>query len=176
MIERKTCVCSRLGFMSEFQYIARGLTGQQVDGVLSAGSEQEALSILAGRSLFPLNLELAPETVAEQKETDAARPAEAPGDRLQPIGRPAARGRAPFAVAGIAGAQDAAFRPQEVLEAVRGDIAEGTRLAEAMRKHPKVFSELASAWSGPAKRGPSSRTCSSGSPTSPTTRKCSRAA
>jgi general secretion pathway protein F/type IV pilus assembly protein PilC len=30
-----------------------------------------------------------------------------------------------------------------VLESVRGDVAEGTRLAEAMRKHPRVFSELA---------------------------------
>jgi general secretion pathway protein F/type IV pilus assembly protein PilC len=32
---------------------------------------------------------------------------------------------------------------QQVLELVRADVAEGTRLADAMRKHPKVFSELA---------------------------------
>ena len=32
---------------------------------------------------------------------------------------------------------------RNVLELVRRDVAEGTRLADAMRKHPKVFSELA---------------------------------
>ncbi len=32
---------------------------------------------------------------------------------------------------------------KQVLEAVRGDVAEGTRLGDAMSKHPKVFSELA---------------------------------
>src|SRR3954470_9682950 len=30
-----------------------------------------------------------------------------------------------------------------VLEAVRQDVSEGTRLGDAMHKHPKVFSELA---------------------------------
>ncbi len=61
--------------MSDFQYIARGLTGQQVDGVLSAGSEQEALASWPGRSLFPLHLTLAPEKASQRrKRTRRVRP------------------------------------------------------------------------------------------------------
>ena len=54
--------------MSDFQYVARAAGGQQVTGVLSAGTEQEALSLLAGKALFPLRLQLAPEAVAQRKK------------------------------------------------------------------------------------------------------------
>ena len=43
--------------MPDFQYIARELSGAEVTGVLSAGSEQEAASSLAQRSLFPLRVD-----------------------------------------------------------------------------------------------------------------------
>jgi general secretion pathway protein F len=129
--------------MSEFQYKAREISGQQVAGVLTAGSEQEALSILAGRSLFPLNLELAPETVAKQKKK---------GRRVRPKHLALTYSQlADLLRSGVPLLRSLELLENKtqhsglkaVLEAVREDVAQGTRLAEAMRKHPKVFSELA---------------------------------
>ena len=123
--------------MSEFQYMRGDLGGQQVDGVLSAGSEQEALAMLAGRSLFPLHLVLAPRQ-RPSGGNGATRAAEAPGDCLQPIGHllagvPLLRSlellehKAP--IRGL----------RNVLEAVRGDMAEGNTLADADAKASEGF-------------------------------------
>ncbi|HUE15192.1 MAG TPA: type II secretion system F family protein [Planctomycetaceae bacterium] len=129
--------------MSDFQYIARGLTGQQVDGVLSAGSEQEALAVLAGRSLFPMQLTLAPEKASQRrKRTRRVRPKHLAitysqlADLLR-AGVPLLRSLE------LLEHKTTHSGLRNVLAAVRGDVAEGTRLADAMRKHPKVFSELA---------------------------------
>lgn len=129
--------------MSEFQYIARGLSGQQVDGVLSAASEQEALAVLAGRSLFPMHLTLAPERASQRrKRTRRVRPKHLAITYSQ---------LADLLRAGVPLLRSLELLERKtnhsglrnVLEAVRGDVAEGTRLADAMRKHPRVFSELA---------------------------------
>ena len=129
--------------MSDFQYIARGLTGQQVGGVLSAGSEQEALAMLAGRSLFPVELKLAPEAAAvRRRRTKRVRAKHLAitysqlADLLR-AGVPLLRSLELLEHK----SQHGGLRT--VLAAVRADVAEGTRLADAMGKHPKVFSELA---------------------------------
>jgi general secretion pathway protein F len=129
--------------MSEFQYVARAVGGQQVSGILSAGSEQEALVVLAGRSLFPMQLSLAPATVAKQKKK---------GRRVRPkhlalmysqlsdllrSGVPLLRSLE------LLENKTTHSGLKAVLEAVREDVADGTRLGEAMRRHPRVFSELA---------------------------------
>jgi general secretion pathway protein F/type IV pilus assembly protein PilC len=129
--------------MSDFQYVARAAGGQQVTGVLSAGSEQEALSVLAGKALFPLRLQLAPEAVAQRKKrTRRVRPkhlalAYSQLSDLLRSGVPLLRSLELLEHK----ASNASLKA--VLEVVRQDIAEGTRLAEAMRKHPKVFNDLA---------------------------------
>jgi general secretion pathway protein F/type IV pilus assembly protein PilC len=129
--------------MSEFQYIARVLGGQQVDGVLTAGSEQEALAELAGRSLFPLQLALAPEAASQRrKRTRRVRPKHLAITYSQ---------LADLLRAGVPLLRSLELLEHKtthsglrvVLESVRGDVAEGTRLAEAMHKHPRVFSDLA---------------------------------
>jgi general secretion pathway protein F len=129
--------------MSDFQYIARGLTGQQVGGVLSAGSEQEALAMLAGRSLFPVELKLAPEAAAvRRRRTKRVRSKHLAitysqlADLLR-AGVPLLRSLELLEHK----SQHGGLRT--VLAAVRADVAEGTRLADAMGKHPKVFSDLA---------------------------------
>ena len=45
--------------MPDFQYIARELSGREVTGLLTAGSEQEAVNSLAVKSLFPTQISLA---------------------------------------------------------------------------------------------------------------------
>ena len=42
--------------MPEFAYIARDIKGQRTTGDITAGSEREAISALAGRSLFPISV------------------------------------------------------------------------------------------------------------------------
>jgi general secretion pathway protein F len=129
--------------MSDFQYVARGAGGQQVTGVLTAGTEQEALSALAGKALFPLRLQLAPETVAQRKkQTRRVRPkhlavAYSQLSDLLRSGVPLLRSLE------LLEHKAANSSLKAVLEIVRQDVSEGTRLGDAMRKHPKVFNDLA---------------------------------
>ena len=45
--------------MPEFRYIARDQTGQQLSGTISAASRGEAVAALAGRDVFPVQVEAA---------------------------------------------------------------------------------------------------------------------
>lgn len=129
--------------MPEFAYTARELTGRQVQGRLSAASEQDALTSLAARQLFPVRIEAAVDAKA-QKRTSAR--------RVRP------RYLAVFftQLADLLRSGVPLLRSLELLEQqashpglklviqnVREQIADGSRLAEAMRQHPKVFSDLA---------------------------------
>jgi general secretion pathway protein F len=129
--------------MSEFQYIARGLTGQQVDGVLTAGSEQEALAELAGRSLFPVQLILAPERASERRQRTRRVRAKHLAITYSQLADLLRAGVPLLRSLELLEHKTNHSGLKNVLEAVRGDVAEGTRLADAMRRHPKVFSELA---------------------------------
>lgn len=129
--------------MPEFAYTARELTGRQVQGRLSAASEQDALTSLAARQLFPVRIETAIDAKA-QKRTSAR--------RVRP------RYLAIFftQLADLLRSGVPLLRSLELLEQqashpglklviqnVREQVADGSRLAEAMRQHPKVFSDLA---------------------------------
>jgi general secretion pathway protein F/type IV pilus assembly protein PilC len=129
--------------MPDFNYIAREASGGQVSGTLTAGSEQEALSSLAARSLFPVRVDMAQESVSQQKQV---------GRRV------ASKHLTPFysQLADLLKSGVPLLRSLQLLEGqssnpalkyvindVKDQVAEGTRLYEAMRKHPKVFNDLA---------------------------------
>ena len=42
--------------MPNFAYTARDTQGQLVSGLLTAGTEREAISVLSGKSLFPIEV------------------------------------------------------------------------------------------------------------------------
>jgi general secretion pathway protein F/type IV pilus assembly protein PilC len=128
--------------MPDFQYIARELSGREVTGVLTATGEQDALAALAGRGLFPMRVDLAAEAKAQQRHS---------GRRVAPrylaifynqladllkSGVPLLRSLE------LLHRQTHVPSLKAVLESVRTDVADGTRLAEAMRRHPKAFNEL----------------------------------
>lgn len=128
--------------MPDFQYIARELSGRQVTGVLSATGEQDALASLAGRGLFPVQIDLAAESKAQRRHS---------GRRVAPrylamfynqladllkSGVPLLRSLE------LLHRQSHVAALKSVLEEVRTEVADGTRLAEAMRRHPKAFNEL----------------------------------
>ncbi|MDG2359447.1 MAG: type II secretion system F family protein, partial [Planctomycetaceae bacterium] len=53
--------------MPEFQYTARAMSGQEVKGLLTAGTETEVVSTLSSRELFPLRIELAESARADDR-------------------------------------------------------------------------------------------------------------
>ncbi len=129
--------------MPDFTYIARELSGQQTSGVLTAGTEREAVGQLAARNLFPLELR-----VAEAHKAQQARKARRVSGRvlanfysqladLLRAGVPLLRS------INLLERQTRNSTLKTVVQDIRDDVADGTRLAEALRKHPVVFSDLA---------------------------------
>ena len=129
--------------MPDFQYIAREISGREVTGLLTAGSEQEVVNSLAGKSLFPTRIALAETEVRQQQSVGkrvAAKHLAIVYSQLADLlssGVPLLRS--------LEILEQQASRPAvaAVLQDVRAQVAEGTRLADSMRKHPKVFGELA---------------------------------
>ncbi|MDA0282822.1 MAG: type II secretion system F family protein [Planctomycetota bacterium] len=129
--------------MPEFQYIARAMSGQEVRGLLTAGTETEVVSTLSSRQLFPLRIELAESARSDERLR---------GRRVR------ARDLATFYAqlsdllrSGVPLLRSLELLQRQtrnkvlkvVLQEVRDDVAEGTRLAEALRQHGNVFPELA---------------------------------
>ena len=128
--------------MPEFRYIARELSGREVTGQVSANNEMDVISQLSGKQLFPVKIHLAQVTGTQ---------------RVGWIRRPRAGQLATFfsQLADLLRAGVPLLRSLELLERqtshiglkavlkdLREKVADGTRLAEAMRQHPDAFSEL----------------------------------
>lgn len=129
--------------MPEFEYVARELSGREVTGLLTANTEQEAVNSLAGKSLFPTRIALA-EAAKKQKKAVGKKVRgkhlavvfSQMGDLLH-SGVPLLRSLE------ILESQSSHATVAAVLQDVRQEVADGSRLADAMRKHPGVFNELA---------------------------------
>jgi general secretion pathway protein F/type IV pilus assembly protein PilC len=129
--------------MPEFQYTARAMSGQEVKGLLTAGTETEVVSTLSSRELFPLKIELAESARADDrlrgrrvKTRDLATFYSQLSDLLR-SGVPLLRSLE------LLQRQSRNKVLKVVLQEVRDEVADGTRLAEALRQHSNVFSELA---------------------------------
>jgi len=129
--------------MPDFQYVARSTSGQKVDGVLVASNEQEVLQSLSARDLFPVRVELAEQAALQIKR--AARGVRARylaifytqlADLLR-SGVPLLRSLE------LLERNTSHTTLKHVIQEIREQVADGTRLADAMRQHPRVFSELA---------------------------------
>jgi general secretion pathway protein F/type IV pilus assembly protein PilC len=129
--------------MPEFQYVAREISGQQVTGLLTAGTEREVVGQLSAKSLFPLEIRLA----ENAKVQEASKRRRVPGRLLAVFYMQLAdllRAGVPLLRSlDILERQTRNVTLKTVVEEVRDAVADGTRLAEAMRQHPTVFSELA---------------------------------
>ncbi len=128
--------------MPDFDYLAREATGRQVSGSLSAASERDALSALAGRSLFPIRV-----TVSEASKKQAATGSRRVAARFLTVfynqladllksGVPLLRS--------LQLLEDQTSSPalKYVIQDVREQVADGSRLNDAMRRHPKAFNYL----------------------------------
>ena len=126
--------------MPDFAYIARDLTGHKVTGTLSAQSEREVITILSGKSLFPVQV--------------SAEKVQAPGAHLRVRGQAMAAVYSQLAALLRSGVpllrSIAVLRDQTsnknlktILDEVHRRVEEGNTLADAMVRFPRAFSEMA---------------------------------
>jgi type II secretory pathway component PulF len=126
--------------MPDFAYIARSNTGQRVTGTLTAPNERDVLSTLMAKSLFPIEVKAAAASMTIG------------GTRIKPQLMATTYGQlAGLLRSGVPLLRSlAVLRDQsshrglkEVLTQVHGRVEEGATLADAMLRHPKAFSEMA---------------------------------
>jgi len=129
--------------MPEYQYIARESSGREVSGILTAGNEDDALSQLGEKLLFPTRIELAQGARQREKLVGKRVPNRylvvfysQLADLLH-AGVPLLRSLE------ILQGQVSQVTLSAVLSDVLKDVSDGTPLADALRRHPRVFSELA---------------------------------
>ena len=156
--------------MAEFNYEAITANGQRSTGLLTAGTEREAMAQLDSRGMYPLRIAAA----------NTSRGIRLFGRRVK------GRHMATFysQLADLLRSGVPLLRALDLLEKmgsqpnlqiavrdVRARVADGTGLAQAMAHHPHAFSELAVSMVRAGRRAASSKTCSTALPSSPKTRR-----
>lgn len=126
--------------MPDFAYTARTMEGARVDGMLSAGSEREAVVALSAKDLFPLTVKAAGKQVAGESIKVSSKfitPFYSQLAALLRSGVPLLRS--------LEVIREQAHNPpfRAVLQDVEDRVEDGATLAEAMARHPRAFPELA---------------------------------
>lgn len=129
--------------MPDFSYKAKTAGGENTAGVITANTHQEALAVLSGQALFPL------EVVDQQKsgfQLSLALPARVKSDTiadtLTQLADLLTNGVPLLESLKILSEQSADKRMREVLGDVYGEVENGANLDAAMAEHPDVFSSL----------------------------------
>ena len=126
--------------MPEFAYVARSAGGQRVEGVLSAGTEREAIASLSTQQLFPMEVKIASGQV-QRSAGRRVRPQAMAQFYLQMAallrsGVPLLRSLE------VIGKQTTNPALEHTIDDLHARVTDGESLAEAMRRHPKAFNEL----------------------------------
>ena len=128
--------------MPEFDYTAREQNGSPVAGTISAASERDALSILAGKQLFPQRV-----VQSEASRREAVKGSRRVAGRylttfynqladLLRSGVPLLRSLQ------LLENQTSHNKLKYIIQDVREQVADGARLNDSMRRHPKAFNQL----------------------------------
>jgi general secretion pathway protein F/type IV pilus assembly protein PilC len=126
--------------LPNFNYTARDPTGQKLSGTIAAGTRREALAMLCGQALFPI------EVAADAPRSQARKVRHVPAQMLSVMygqladllrsGVPLLRALAMLQKQG----KHAGLKM--ILEDVHHQVEEGTTLAEAMARFQHVFGEM----------------------------------
>jgi len=125
----------------EFTYIARTMNGQDVKGLISADSRGDVMALLTQRSLFPMTVAPAKQPLFQLKFKRSIS-AELMASTLTQLSDLLTNGVPLLQALDLLAQQGTHDRLKEVLSDVRGRIAEGKQLHEAMAAHRDVFSDL----------------------------------
>ena len=131
--------------MPEFAYTARSMTGEDVMGSITAGNKREALSALADRALFPIQVDSTEKAKSPWKINlgGAGRiKAEVLASTLTQLSDLLENGVPILESLRLLSEQCAHPRMQEVLTEIHDQVVEGKPLDEAFGLHPNVFGEL----------------------------------
>ena len=121
---------------------ARDATGTAVSGLVAANSPQDALAQLAARQLFPLKIDLAESSKAQQKQISRRVPARHLAGFYSQLADLLKSGVPLLRSLELLESQTRQPALKAVLSDVRAAVADGSRLYDAMRVHPRAFSEL----------------------------------
>ncbi len=127
--------------MPEFSYIARTMTGQDVKGLISADSRNDVMAMLTQRSLFPMTVAPAKQPLFKLKFNRPIK-ADLLATTLTQLSDLLTNGVPLLQALDLLAQQATHDRLKEVLSDVRGRIADGKQLHEAMGSHRDVFSDL----------------------------------
>ena len=128
--------------MPDFAYTARNLTGELLEGTLSAASEREALATLSAQELFPVRVEAAGKVATAADGSIRVRsryitPVYSQLSALLRSGVPLLR------AIDVIREQSSNVKLSAVLDDVHDRVEDGSTLADAMARHPLAFGELA---------------------------------
>jgi type II secretory pathway component PulF len=126
--------------MPDFAYVARDTSGQRVTGSISAASQREAVTLLAGQSLFPLN-------VTTEKPRTQLLGGRVKGQTMAVTYSQLAsllRSGVPLLRSiDVLRKQVSNQTLARVLGEVRDRVEQGDTLGDAVARYPRVFSEMA---------------------------------
>jgi len=127
--------------MPEFAYTARNLQGSRVEGVVSANSERDVLAQLTGQSLFPVS-------VTPAKQSGGLIKGRRPSGQLLATTYAQMAGLLSSGVpllraVAVLRDQTSHATLKEVLADIHSRLEEGTSLADAFGRHPRIFGEMA---------------------------------
>jgi type II secretory pathway component PulF len=126
--------------MPDFAYIARTTTGQRVEGVLSAGTQREALLALSGKDLFPVQVKASGGKVS-QAGSLKVRP-QAMSQFYVQMAALLRSGVPLLRSLEVLGRQSTNPTLKKIVDDLHARITEGDSLAEAMSRHPRAFNDL----------------------------------
>jgi type II secretory pathway component PulF len=125
--------------MPEFAYTARDAKGQKVSGTVSAASERDVVALLAGRSLFPVEVTVPRQSAGGNWRVGAQLMATTYGQLASLL-----RNGVPLLKSiNVLRDQTSNDNLKNVLDDVHGRVEEGATLADAMARHRRAFSEMA---------------------------------
>jgi general secretion pathway protein F/type IV pilus assembly protein PilC len=128
--------------MPEFQYEARLASGQQTSGVLTAANEQDALGILSSRQLFPLRVMMSEESVKAAAKSQKRVSNKLLTGFYTKLADLLTAGVPLLRSLQLIIEQTSHSGLKTIIQDINDQVADGTRLAEAMAKHPKTFNDL----------------------------------
>ncbi|MDP6445465.1 MAG: type II secretion system F family protein, partial [Pirellulaceae bacterium] len=127
--------------MPEFAYKARDMSGDRVTGVISAASEREAISLLSGKSLFPLDV--SPEKEAAGFSFGGRVSGQLMAMTYSQLGALLNSGVPLLRSLAVLRDQSSNKTLTEVLTDIHRRVEDGATLADAMQRHPRCFNEMA---------------------------------
>ncbi|SFI48119.1 type II secretion system F family protein [Planctomicrobium piriforme] len=128
--------------MPDYQYTAREMSGQQISGTLTATSEKEALASLASKNLFPIRVDMAASSKASEKQLGRRVPSRVLAVFYSQLADLLRSGVPLLRSLELLSRQSTHPALKVVVQDVRDQVADGSRLYDAMRQHPKAFNEL----------------------------------